>query len=104
MENISTGDMRLSLQVRRRELVSKAVQMNNDRCHFNKHYNNTGKQIAIDWNLTEDVEEREAELELIKKSDATALRRLSGRSRSSVEGSASSRGPSLPSDRPNGRT
>jgi hypothetical protein len=74
IENTSPKDMKLSLQVRRNDLVARAVQINNDQNHFNKYHNN-GVPIQTSFNLENDVREADAERVSIQEISSTGRKR-----------------------------
>lgn len=96
MESISPKDMKLSLQIRRNDLVARSVQMNNDQGHFNQ-YHNDGEPLQTSFDLRNDVKEAEAErLSAQKTASSTGRRRPSSQSPDALPGSASSHAPSRP--------
>jgi hypothetical protein len=56
IDDIQTEKMRLSLQQRRRGVLSDCKQLNNDRESYNENYN-AGEPIAMSFNFDEDLAE-----------------------------------------------
>jgi len=88
IEKIARKDMLLSLQVRKRNLVSRAIQINNDQNYYNNHVN-TDEPIQISFNLDKDIKEADAILIPGQNTAADEPKRPSGIYRTSIQPSAS---------------
>ena len=92
IEKIVRKDMQLSLQVRRRDLVSRAVQIKNDLDHYNKFVNKE-EPIQMDFDLNYDVREAESDRIIPQKTPSPNVpKRPSSQSRSASSDSTSSHG------------
>lgn len=89
IEFIKPKDMKLSLQNRRNDLVSRAIQIHNDQTHYNKFVNKGGEPIQTSFDLTYDVLESDVSPQAADRRDSSSgPKRPSARPRSALRESS----------------